>query len=118
MDWIEQQATEAWAPEENEAKAIAAVDFLTVQIKPIPIPAPSYLGSGVPEPRTQWSQMAGPASTSTTGPGQGPGHALGQARRHGGDSSGPSTPSNEKVPRKRQKTEKQIQKQREAGPGG
>ena len=58
MGWIEQQATEAWAPKEEGVFAQAAVDFLTVHIKPFPVPAPSYLETEEPEPQTQtqWSQ--------------------------------------------------------------
>lgn len=115
MDWIEQQATEAWAPAEDGARAVAAVDFLTVHIKPVPTHTPSQFGSGVPEPQMQWSQMPEPASTSTIG--QSSGQASGHGWRHGRDSGGPSTPSNEKVPRKRQKTEKEVQR-RGGGPGG
>ena len=110
MGWIEQQATEAWAPEENEAKAQAAVDFLTVYIKPIPIPTPSHPESGVPDPRMQWSQMSGLASASISS--QNSGQTLGHGGRRGMHTSGPPTPSNEKVPRKRRKTEREIQKQR------
>lgn len=105
MGWIEQQATEAWAPEEDGAKAQAAIDFLTVRIKPIPLPAPPpQLESG--EHQIQWTQMATPSSSTNTG--RIPGHG----RRHGGYTGGPPTPSNERDPRKRQRIEGQVEKQK------
>jgi len=108
MGWIEQQATEAWAPEEDGAKAQTAVDFLTVRIKPIPLPAPpSHLENGEAEPQMQWAQMAPPSSSTHTG------HISGHGRRHGRYTGGPSTPTNEGVPRKRQRTKRQAEKRRE-----
>jgi len=102
MGWIEQQATEAWAPEEEGVSAQAGVDFLTVHIKPIPVPAPSYLETEEPEPEMQWSQTTKPMPTTTTG--QSSGQALGYGRGHERYLGEPSTSSNEKVQRKRQRT--------------
>lgn len=105
MGWIEQQATDAWAPEEDGAKAQAAIDFLTVRIKPIPLPAPPpQLENGEAEPQMDWNRMASPSSSTNTG------HTSAQERRHGRYTGGPPTPSNEKVPRKRQRTERQVKK--------
>jgi len=75
MTWIEQQATEAWAPEVEGARAWAAFDFLTVCIKPIPvlIPAPLQLETGEVEPRAQWAQAGQPSSSSNVGQGSGDG---------------------------------------------
>ena len=100
MGWIEQQATEAWAPEESEVKAEAAVDFLTVFIKPVPAPVPSHLDTGKSEPRTQWPQVTQPTSTATAG------QSSGQTSWHRRHMDEPSTSSNEKVPLKRQRTER------------
>jgi len=109
MGWIEQQATEAWVPEEEGATAQAAVDFLRVHIKPIPVPTPLYLETGEPEPQTQWSQTTEPTSTTTTG--QSSGRTSGHGRGYERYTGDPST-SNEKVPRKRQRT-KAVQKRGE-----
>lgn len=109
MDWIEQQATEAWAPEESDAKAKAAVDFMTVSIKPVPFPVPSRLGAGEPEPQVQWAQQ--PSSSTATG--QSSGQSSRHGRVHGRYTGGPPTPSNEKVPRKRQRTEGQGEQRKE-----
>ena len=107
MGWIEQQATEAWAPEEGRAKAQAATDFLKVRINPIPLPAPPpQLENREAQHQMQWTQMAPPSSSTNTGP------ISGHGRRHGRYAGGPPTPSNEKVPRKRQRTEAQVDKQR------
>lgn len=109
MHWIEQQATEAWAPEERGARAEAAVDFLTVRIKPIPVPVsvPPQPEIGVMEPRVQFTQMD--QALSSTDPGQASGHG----RRHERYPGGPPTPSDEQDPRKRQRTERQAEKWRE-----
>jgi len=102
MGWIEQQATEAWAPEEEGVYAQAAADFLTVHIKPIPAPVPSYVETGGPERQTQWFQTTGPTSTTTAGQssGQAPGYGRGHERYMGE----PSTSLNERVQKKRQRT--------------
>ena len=99
MGWIERQATEAWAPEEEGVSAQAAVDFLTVHIKPIPVPAPPYLENG--EPELQWSHMTEPMSTTT---GQSARQAPRYGRGHERYMGEPSTSSNERVQRKRQRT--------------
>lgn len=109
MGWIEQQATEAWAPEDG-AKAEAAVDFLMVRIKPMDTSTPSHPGAGRQAPRNQWTQMDQPSSSTT---GQSPGQPLGHGRRHERYADGPPTPSAENAPQKRQRTERQFQKQRE-----
>ncbi|KAF9652811.1 hypothetical protein BDM02DRAFT_3136795 [Thelephora ganbajun] len=105
MGWIEQQATEAWAPEQDGAKAQAAVDFLTVFIKPIPVPETEQA-----EPQIQWTQMDRPSSSTSTS--QNSGQTSGHGRRYGRYTSGPPTP-NEKDQRKPQRTERQAEKRRE-----
>lgn len=97
--WIEQQATEAWAPEEYGARAQAAIDFLTVRMKPIP----PHLEAGEVEARVQVAQMGQPPSSTNTG--QTLGQTSGHGRRHGRYTGGPPT-SSEKDLRNRQKTEK------------
>jgi hypothetical protein len=108
MGWIEQQATEAWAPEEEGIRARAAVDFLTVCIKPVPVP--SHLEA---QPRPQWTQTGQPSPSTTAG--QSSGQGSGHGRIHGRYAGGPPTPSNEEVPHKRKKTERQVEKSREEG---
>jgi len=107
MYWIEQQATEAWAPERHEARAEAAVDFLTVRVKPITVPVPPHPETGVMEPRAQFTQMD--QALSSTNIGQTSGHE----RRYERYTNGPPIPSDENDPRKRQRTERQAEKQRE-----
>lgn len=113
MGWIEQQATEAWAPEEGGISAQAAADFLTVCIKPIAFSTPSRFETGEAEPRTHWSQPI--ASTSTAG------QSSGQTLEHGKTDEvylgEPSTSVNETGPRKRHKTIR-AQKWREDDVGG
>ena len=99
MGWIEHQATEAWAPEEYGARAQAAVDFLTVRMKPIP----PRLETGEVEARVQVTQMGQPSSSTNTG--QNLGQPSGYGRRHERYTGGPPTSSDED-PRRRQKTEK------------
>lgn len=108
MYWIEQQATESWAPEEHGIRAEAAVDFLTVRIKPIPVPVPipPHPETGVMEPRVQFTQMDQALSSN-------PGQASGHGRRHERYTGGPPTPSDEQDARKRQRTERQAEKRRE-----
>ena len=97
MGWIEQQATEAWAPEEEGATAQAAFDFLKVQIEPIPVPAPPYLETEESESQTQWSQTTEPTPTATAG------HSSGQGWGHERYMGEPPTSSNEGLPRKRRR---------------
>jgi len=111
MEWIEQQATEAWAPGEDGARAEAAIDFLTVHIEPTPAPAPPYLETRDARSRTQWTQADQPSSSTSAG--WNSGQTSGHGRGHGGYADGPPTPSNEEVPRKRQRSERQAEKQRE-----
>ena len=106
MNWIEREATEAWAPEEQGAWAQAAVDFLTVCIKPIPIPAPSNLEVESP---IQWAQTDQPSSSTAQSSGQTSGHG----RRHGRYAGGPTDSPEDKALRKRQRTERQVEKRRE-----
>ena len=104
MGWIEHRATEAWVPEVEGVKAEAAVDFLTVHIKPVPAPVP-------PHAETQWSRSGQPSSSANTD--QNLGQTSRYGRRHERYSSGPPTSSDEKVQRKRQKTGRHVEKQRE-----
>lgn len=84
MAWIEHQATEAWAPEQEGARAWAAFDFLTVSIKPIPllVPAPLQLETGEVEPRAQWAQADQPSSSTNVA------HGSGDGTRRGWHTSG------------------------------
>jgi hypothetical protein len=109
MGWIEQQATEAWAPEEHGARAKAAIDFLTVRIEPIPSLPHHTLRS------EEWNREFNlPRRTSRRLPLMPvSGQASGYGRGHGRYTGGPSTSSNEKEPRKRQRTERQVEKRRE-----
>lgn len=109
MYWIEQQATESWAPEEHGIRAEAAVDFLTVRIKPIPVPVPipPHPETGVMEPRVQFTQMDQALSSTNIG------QASGHGRRHERYTGGLPTPSDEQDARKRQRTERQAEKRRE-----
>jgi len=107
MGWIEQRATEAWAPEVEGARAEAAVDFLTVCIKPVPAPVPQYVETKGTSSRAHWSRSGQPSSSTNTG------QTSGHGRRHERFTSGPPTSSDEQVQRKRQKTERQAEKQRE-----
>ena len=111
MGWIEQQATEAWAPEEDGARAEAAMDFLTVRIKPIPFLVLPYLETGETEPRAQWTQAGQPSSSANTG--QNPGQVSGYGRRHERYRGGPHTSLNENDPRNRQRSERQVEKRKE-----
>lgn len=111
MGWIEQQATEAWAPEEEGAKAQAAVDFLTVEIKPVRAPVPPLVETEETEPRTQWTQSNQPSSSTNAD--QNLGQASGHGRRHGRYTDGPSTSQNERVQPNRRRTERQVEKQRD-----
>lgn len=104
MGWIEQQATEVWDPEEQGTRTQAAEDFLTIWIKPVPIPAPLEVEV---EARVQWVQATQPSSSSAIT------QHLGHGRRHERYTSGPPTPSNEQVQRKRQRSERQVEKSRE-----
>lgn len=103
MSWIEQQATEAWAPAEAGTRALAAFDFLTVCVKPVPAPAPPNLETEEVGPRAQWIQTDQPSSSTDPGQSSGPGRGYEQ---HGGGSS--STFSDEKPSRKRQRTEREV----------
>ena len=113
MGWIEHQATEAWAPEEDGARAKAAFDFLTVHIKPVPVPV--LPESGETEPQVQWTQSGQPSSS--TGTGQNPGQTSEHGGRHGRYTSNPPTSSNGGVPRKRQMTKRRVGKWAEDATG-
>lgn len=66
MGWIEQQATEAWAPGEDGARAVASFDFLTVRIGPVPVP--SYPETGEIGSRTQWTRATQSSHSASAGP--------------------------------------------------
>lgn len=96
MRWIEQQATETWAPAEEGTRALAAFDFLTVSIKPVPAPVPSYPETaGEVELRTRWTQTGQPSSSIDAG------QRLGPGRGHGRYTGGLPTSLNEEVSRQR-----------------
>lgn len=97
MRWIEQEATEAWAPLEEGTRALAAFDFLTVCVKPVPDPAPVPPNTETGEVgfRAQWTQAGQPSSSTDAGQSSGP------RRGHGRYSGGPPTFSNQKFSRER-----------------
>lgn len=64
MSWIEQQATEAWSPQEEGVRAIAAFDFLTVCVQPVPLFIPPRVQTEEVESRIQWIQTDGSATSS------------------------------------------------------
>lgn len=101
MSWIEQQATEAWSPQDEGARAIAAFDFLTVCIQPVPLPVPPRLETEV-ESRIQWIQTD-EASPSTNG---GEGSKGGRKREwHADDPPG----SSREAQRQYRRTERQVE---------
>lgn len=104
MGWIEQQATEAWAPVVEGTRAQAAFDFLTVHVKPVPDPVPSYAKI---ESQARWTEMARPSSSADAG------QSSGAGRGHGWHTGGQPTSSNEMTPRKRQRTRKQAGKSKQ-----
>lgn len=81
MRWIEQQATESWRPADRDTRALAAFDFMTVYIKPAPVPAPSHLEVGEGEYRAQLIQTGQPSSSTDAGEGSGPGRGRRQYYR-------------------------------------
>jgi hypothetical protein len=82
MSWIEQQATEAWAPAEAGTRALAAFDFLTVCVKPVPTPAvPSNLETGEVGLRTHWIETDQPSSSTNIGQSSEPGRGHGRQRQ-------------------------------------